>query len=51
MPLTGVVVPGQIAAGVDDFFVVARMMVHVETLVVESVNGILFARSEFEGLV
>ena len=45
MPQGRVIIPCKVAGGVYDFFIISGMMVHVDTLVVQSINGIFVARS------
>lgn len=50
-PFTGMVVACQFTTGIDDLFVIAGMMMHIDALFLETINGILGTRFEFKNIV
>jgi len=51
MPFRGVMISCQVTTGVDNFLIVAGMMMHIDALVIQSINGILVSGSQFKGLI
>ena len=51
LPLTGMIMASQFATGIDNFFVVAGMMMHINALVIESINGVLASWFKFKDIL
>jgi hypothetical protein len=48
VPLACVVVPCEITGSINDFFVIPRVVMHIQTLGVDSINGVHGSGSQFK---